>query len=626
MRSTWRSGTLRATPAIGFVMRLACSSLALSVCLALGGNAGAAEPAATAEKIKLPLPWQQGQALEYATERVKTATAPGKREKTLSTSTSVVRTIEANAQGFVQEWRWRDASENVVEGDKTVSEALARAIKDIEAEDVALVVELAPDGSYRRARNVEQIGALFRKAMRPAMLELMTAGVDKAMAGQDAAKRKDALDKVPAETDGFLQRFTQPALLETMLTREIQTVLNFSGAELDNDQMYELETLLENPTGGAAFPAKLSYGLYVGSNEPEDIYLEWTLEIDPVKGADAVWDTLERMFGRKIGAAERKELPAQISIVDKGFIVFERATGLPEMFENVRTTKLGEHANYERHRMRLLDHGHEHEWAEQLPQDTDPALSADERDAQLCADEAADVMAAIAACSRTLEHQELEPKPRARWLASRAAHRSRAGQQAEAITDFGKAIALQPANAAYFIGRAGAHGRGGDHRAALADAEQAATLEPTSAQAQLLIGSAHEGLQDYARAETHFSRAIELAPGDARGHDARCWTRAMREAFAAALADCDRALALDAAASNSYNSRGYVHYRSGRHADAIRDYDAAIAARPDVASSWYVRGLARRALGDARAAEADIAKGLALDPKVAERYAGYGVK
>ena len=38
---------------------------ALSLCLALGGHAVAAEP--EAEKIKLPLPWKLGQSLKYET-------------------------------------------------------------------------------------------------------------------------------------------------------------------------------------------------------------------------------------------------------------------------------------------------------------------------------------------------------------------------------------------------------------------------------------------------------------------------------------------------------------------------------------------------------------------------------
>lgn len=596
--------------------------LALSLCLLLGGHAVAAEP--EAEKIKLPLPWKVGQSLQYETSRIKTETGPGKREKSLSTSTSEVRTVEADAKGFVQEWRWHDAKEEVIEGDKARAEMMAAAIEELSA--IVLTIEMAPEGTYRRVRNLETVGGQMRAAMRPMMLKLFAEGVESASKGADPAKRKEAMDKAPAEVDAYLKRVTAPNLLENMLTNEIQTMLNFSGAELENDQAYELETTLDNPVGGSSFPAKLTFGLYVDEDEPEDVWLEWTLEIDPVKGASAVWDTVEHLYGRKFSEAERKEMPAQVSIVDKGFILFERATGIPELFQNVRNTKLGEHANYQRDRMRLLGNKHQHEWVEQGPHDTEPELSSDERDAQLCADAGADLTAAIAACSRTLERADLEPRDRARWHASRAAHRGRMKQFAQAIADFDKAIALQPGQPGYYIGRAGAHGANGDHRSALVDAGKAAELAPGSAEPQLLIGAAHEGLEDYTRAAEHFGRAIELAPGDPRGHDARCWSRAMLADFAGARSDCDRAIELDAKRWNSYNSRGYVHYRAGRFDESVRDYDAALAAQPEVASSWYVRGLARRALGDGRGAEADIAKGLALDPKVAERYAGYGVR
>ena len=595
---------------------------ALSLCLALGGHAVAAEP--EAEKIKLPLPWKLGQSLKYETERVKTETGPGKREKSLSTSTSEVRTIEADARGFVQEWRSHDAREEVIEGDKAQAEMMAEAVEQLSA--IALVVEMEPEGTYRRVRNLAEVGERMRAAMRPVMLKLFLAGVESAAKGADPAKRKEAMDKAPAEVDAFLQRYTEPKLLENLLTNEIQSLLNFSGAELENDQAYELETTLDNPVGGAPFPAKLTFGLYVDEDEPEDVWLEWTLEIDPVKGASAIWDTVEHLYGRKFSEAERKDMPAQVSIVDKGFIVFERASGIPELFQNVRNTKVGENANYERNRMRLLASAHDHQWIEQGPHDTEPELSSDERDAQLCADARADLTAAIASCSRLLERADLEPKERARWHASRAAHRGRMQQHAQAVADYDKAIALQPAQSGYYIGRAGAHGAGGDHQAALADAGKAAGLQPNSAEPELLIGAAHEGLKDYRRASEHFGRAIELAPGDPRGHDARCWSRAMLADFAGAKSDCDRAIELDANRWNSYNSRGYVHYRAGRFSDSVRDYDAAIGGLPEVASSWYVRGLAKRALGDAKGAEADIAKGLALDPKVGERYAGYGAQ
>lgn len=594
----------------------------LSACLAVPGIAVAVEP--EAGKIKLPLPWKQGEVLHYETERVKTDTGPGKREKSVQTSNASVEILEAGKDGFVQQWTWSGTKEEVLEGDKSMQAAIAEATAQLEK--IPLVVEMNAEGNYTGVRDLAAIGQRMVAVMRPMLVKQVDLELQKHVAGMDAAQRKQAQDKALEGLDAFLKRFTEPKLLENLLTKDIQNVLAFAGAELENDQAYVLETVLDNPTGGAAFPGKLTFGLYEDEEEPQDIWLEWTLEIDPVKGATAVWDTVERMYGRKIGEAERKELPAEVSIIDKGFIVFERGTGLPELYQNVRTTKFGENANYERNRMRLLGRGHDHVWLEQNPQATDPELSSEERDAQLCADPGADFSAAIAACSRLLEATALEPRERARWHASRAGHRVRMNQHVQAVADFDKAIALQPEQYGYYLGRARAHGAGGNHQAALVDAGKAGSLEPTSAEAHLLLGAAHEGMKDFPRAIEQFSRVIELAPADARGHDARCWARAMAGDMGGAKSDCDRAIELNAESWNSYNSRGYVHYRAGRFAESLRDYDAALAAQPEVASSWYVRGLAKRALGDAEGAEADIAKGLALDPKVAERYAGYEAK
>ena len=576
------------------------------------------------ETIKLPLPWKAGQALRYVHEQVKTSTAPGKREKILTTSQSDVLTTEAGPAGYVQQWRGHDASVEVLEGDKVVAGLIAGAMKDVE--DLALVIQMDEHGDYQALRNLDEVAQRLRTALRPVMLTLMTEGLEKASAGVEPGKRAEMLAKAPVETDAFLQRFTAPKLLEAMLTRDIQTVLNFSGSELENDQAYELETVLENPTGGAPFPAKLSFGLYVDPNEAEDVYLEWTMEIDPVKGAGAIWDTVEELYGRTFSADERKALPAEVSIVDQGFIVFERATGLPEMYENERTTKLGQNANFERNRMRLLDAGHAHEWAEQDSNDTDPEMTAGERDAQLCADPVADTDAAIAACSRTLESAELEPKIAAHWYATRAQHRARAGQLAQMRDDLDSAIALQPEDAELYLQRANANFGVNDFKGAQADASRAAELQPDSALAQFYLGGAVEKQGRFAEALPYYDRAIVLAPRDVRAHDARCWARAMTGDLVGAKADCDQSLALDPTMSNSLNSRGYVHFRAGRHADAVRDYDAALLADPAVASSWYVRGKAKRAMGDAQGADSDIAKALQLEPGITQRYAGYGVE
>ena len=604
---------------------LLCFSFALSFGAALAADPPSArETSAQADTITLPLPWKAGQALRYQFEQVDSDVGPDKREKSTSHATMEVKTVEAGKDGFVQEWRSFDNRQEVLEGDKAQAKMISDAMKGLE--DIAIVVEAGSDGSYKRVRNLEAVGKRLHEAMAPVMRTLINDSIEKEMAGQPTDKRAQALQEASDSADAFLASFTSGQMLENLLTRDIQGVLNFSGASLENDQAYELETELENPTGGAPFPGKLTFGLYVDQEEPEDVWLDWTMEIDPIKGAVAVWETVERLYGRKIDEAERKALPVQVSIVDKGFIVFERATGVAEMYQSERTSKIAEHAKYQRSRMRLVGQRHEHEWSEGIPQDTDPALSAAEQDAQLCASDGADVQAAIAACTRLLEQAGIGERDRVRWYAARAEHRLRGKQPAQMRADLDRALQLAPDDVALRLRRVAANVELQDYPAAEADARKAASLDPKSALAQVFLGGALEKQSRFADALPHYDRAVQLAPGAATPYDARCWGRAMAGDFDGAKSDCDHALALDANAHNALNSRGYVHYRAGRFAESIRDYDAAIAAAPDIASSWYVRGLARRALGDAAGADADIAKALQLEPNVVERYAGYGVK
>lgn len=608
---------MRLTPAL--LLSLCCLA-----CADVVAQEVASPPAEeAAETIKLPLPWKLGQLLRYETEQVETKTSPQGREKSRTTSMTDAKTVEAGKDGFVQHWRTHDMAIEVMEGDATFAKVIEDAARQLE--DLPMIVEADAAGALVKVRNIEAISARMRQTLRPVFTKVFLDGMEKGLANADPEARKKAMDAAPAQADALIDRLTEPKLLEAQGTAHIGTLLNFSGAELENDQAYELESELENPTGGKPFPAKLTFGLYVTEDRPEDVFLEWTLEIDPLKGADAVWDTVEKLYGRTISAQERKELPQQVSIVDKGFLVFERATGLPEMYQNERTTKVAENASYERNRMRLLGNPHEHEWSEQLPQETEPELSGGERDAQLCATDEADITAAIAACSRLLENDALEAKARARWVGARGWHRLRAKQGAEAVADYTQAITLAP-ELRFFLARSRAHALAGDKQAALVDARHAVELEPKAAQAHVMQGAAHDRLEQWPEAVSAYGKAIELSPREAMLYDARCWAKAMTGDLDGGKADCDRALELDAASWNSLNSRGFIHHRKGDHAASVSDYSAALEHEPEVASSWYVRGMSRRALGDEAAAKADIAKALELDSGIAERYARYGVK
>ncbi|MBN8261478.1 MAG: tetratricopeptide repeat protein [Xanthomonadales bacterium] len=582
-------------------------------------GAPAAQADAKAETITTPIPWKPGLVLRYATEHVESDSGPGKREKAVTTGKAEIRTVAVDKDGVLQHWVGTDSHHEYLEGGDEGDRAVAAAMRQLDG--VPLKVALDPDGSFKALVDVEDIAARMRAALRPVMVAQVQDGIGKAVT--DPAQRPKAEAEAVARLDAVLAKTTSTQVLGALLARQPSYYAFFTGGGVEDGASYETATEIENPLQVGNFPATMTFGMYVSEDDPEDVIGEWKVEIDPVKGAGVLLATMERLYDRKITAAEREALPETISVVDSGFVVIHRGTGVVEMYEDERTTKFGQNANYERSRMQLLEGGHGHEWKAEIPQATDPALSASEHEGMACADAGGDIMAGIAACTRLLDAQATTDKQRAMWLAARAGFRLREDKPGLAKADLDHAIKLRPEDGDLYHARAVSHLRLKDHAAALADADASARLQPESLRAQMARGAALEGLKKFRDADAAYGQAIALAPNNAAGHDARCWVRAMLSEFDAGRSDCDRAIALAPDGWNAYNSRAYIHYRSGRHREAVADDDRSIALNPGIASSWHVRGLAKRALGDEAGAKPDFDKAQALDPGVAERYRGY---
>lgn len=329
------------------------STLVLALLLALPFHSLRA-----AETITWPNPWKKGLTLAYETESLESKVSPGKREKSRTLSSTEVRIAKVSEEGFVQEWITRKPVVEIIEGDPAQAEMMRAAMRGFEG--FAVSIDLDKAGNYVRIRNIDDVSARVRKTMKP----LMTAGVDAGIARLAKAEREKARAEALKQVDGVLDRMTAPAVLENLIGRDIQTYNNFIGAELEADQWYELETELDNPTGGNRIPAKLQFALYESKQDPDDIFMEWKSSIDPQKGAEAAWAILESLSGKKPGRRERRKLPKEIAIDDEGFAMFRRGTGVIEMFSSTRTVRMADHEKVERERMRLTGGDHRHEWSE----------------------------------------------------------------------------------------------------------------------------------------------------------------------------------------------------------------------------------------------------------------------
>lgn len=330
-------------------------------------DAPAAE--APAETIRWPVPWRAGLVLRYETENLESDVRPGKREKTRMTDTTTLRIVEATQAGFVQEWRSDTPDIEVIEGDP----AMARRMEGVydALAGLRILVELDKDANYKGIRNLEDIVRQMREAMRPLVISALDDALAKAPQGKAAsdADKAEARRHVEKVMDGI----ASPAFVEGSIGQVVQNYNAFVGIALEDGARYEVDTELDNPMGATKFPARLTFGLTVSDEDPEDVFVEWTSTIDPERGAAAAWEIAEKLAGTAIPQDQRKALPKEIQIEDTGFVLFNRGSGVIEMYENERKVTLQDVYKVDRDRMRLLDDAHGHVWKEAPDGEAAPA-------------------------------------------------------------------------------------------------------------------------------------------------------------------------------------------------------------------------------------------------------------
>ncbi|MFI7291472.1 tetratricopeptide repeat protein [Streptomyces anulatus] len=256
-----------------------------------------------------------------------------------------------------------------------------------------------------------------------------------------------------------------------------------------------------------------------------------------------------------------------------------------------------------------------------------------------------------AALGLLLTRAELTDTDRAAALVVRAWHRFRAGELDAALSDHGRAIAVDPRSERAHQGRAVILRSLGRYEEALADLDRAEEIAPAWAWAVRERGETYRRMGRLEEALTVLDRAHALDPSDAvplgsRGlvrhalgrHEEAlddfdraialwpeyAWALVRRSRVrtvlgdpVGALADLDRAEELSPGLAGTEGERGEVYRATGRPEEAVACYDRALVLDPDYAWAYGSRALALEALGRIPAALADLDRALRLDP-------GYG--
>ena len=189
-----------------------------------------------------------------------------------------------------------------------------------------------------------------------------------------------------------------------------------------------------------------------------------------------------------------------------------------------------------------------------------------------------------------------------------------------AISDYDKAIRLDPDFAYAYYWRGEAKRNLEQYAAAIVDYTQAIRLDPDFAYAYYWRGEAKANLEQYAAAIVDYTQAIRLDPDDAYAYKNRGLAKANLEQYAAAIVDYTQAIRLNPDYAYAYYWRGRAKDDLEQYAAAIVDYTQAIRLKPDYGAAYNNRGLAKSNLKQYFAAISDYDMAIRLDPDFAYAY------
>ena len=165
----------------------------------------------------------------------------------------------------------------------------------------------------------------------------------------------------------------------------------------------------------------------------------------------------------------------------------------------------------------------------------------------------------------------------------------------------GKAIAINPQNAVYYINHGNALRTLQRLDDALASFDKAIAAKPDFADAYVLRGNTQQELLQLDAAVASFNQALALRPQDLTA----CFNRgnALKALgqLEAAIASFDQAIALEPQFAEAFVNRGLALHDHTQYDAAAASFAQAIAIRPDFAEAYFNRGLALQACQPAQA-------------------------
>ncbi|MFE1957339.1 tetratricopeptide repeat protein [Streptomyces sp. NPDC059479] len=213
-----------------------------------------------------------------------------------------------------------------------------------------------------------------------------------------------------------------------------------------------------------------------------------------------------------------------------------------------------------------------------------------------------------------LARAELTDEDRTAAYTARGWNHFRADAHEEALADYGRALALDPAHVPAYHGRALTHRALNDFTRALADLARAEELAPGTAWVPRERGETYRRAGRHEEAVAELDRALARDPRDPLILGSRGQAKFQQGLERAALQDFDRAIELSGDYIWALSRRAHVRGRLGDVAGALADLGRAERLAPDMARVLGERGEVYRFAGRYEEAVAEYTRALALDP------------
>ena len=165
------------------------------------------------------------------------------------------------------------------------------------------------------------------------------------------------------------------------------------------------------------------------------------------------------------------------------------------------------------------------------------------------------------------------------------------GEHDLAISDYTKAIEINPRHASAYCNRGVAYGEKDEYDLAISDYTKAIEVDPKFAGAYYNRGIAFSDKSEYDQAISDYSKAIEINPRFANAYCNRARNYYRIGVYNQAISDCTKTVELNPRDASAYNIRGLAYDEKCEYDLAISDYTKAIEIDPKFAAAYNNRGI-----------------------------------